>query len=470
MRGIRSVAAAPEPIRIGGCTGCAGSGWEGYRVVYLLEQATETRPAPWEWRRCPLRCTQASRAETIRHGLAVRAAEQAAAEQAGTVPDTNEHQEVRHVASHQESAKVPTTRRPAAGGRPQVRAARPQVERVAAVAVDVVDGVLVVDVDSVPAPGGAATLAGLFGWIGAGLPLGVERAHRDGRDTDGTVCLSAAACSALKLPAKLPTTPAAAARFDAKMRKAATAAGLELSGEIGTGFKAFRRRGAGGPKVSVKVLITPWLGQGDVAAQKSGQLVTALATTADGGTDAATLARRLRAFVADMGVAPGATAAVTGMNLLDALRPRFTWTQGADGRWVSAPREGALPDGDCAVPPAAGGRHPLTLVELNARRPLCEEEDFKAWARPLTDAEAAEPWAVAVDVCASFLSVTETLRLPSGRSPWWTPPSGTRSARDCGCATSRPSRWTTCSPTRPRSRGRRRRGPAGTPHPRWPTW
>jgi hypothetical protein len=55
---------------------------------------------------------------------------------------------------------------------------------------------------------------------------------------------------------------------------------------------------------------------------------------------------------------------------------------------------------------------------------VCEEEDYKAWARPLLPAEQAAPWAVAVDVCASFLSVTETLRLPLGaltlrESPRW---------------------------------------------------
>ena len=45
---------------------------------------------------------------------------------------------------------------------------------------------------------------------------------------------------------------------------------------------------------------------------------------------------------------------------------------------------------------------------------MCEEEDYKWWARTPITAEANLPFAVAVDVCASYLSVTESLRLPAG--------------------------------------------------------
>ncbi len=64
--------------------------------------------------------------------------------------------------------------------------------------------------------------------------------------------------------------------------------------------------------------------------------------------------------------------------------------------------------------PAAGARHPLTRELLSKGEAVCEEEDYKWWARPLTTEEAGRQWAVAVDVCASYLSVTESLRLPVG--------------------------------------------------------
>ncbi len=140
-----------------------------------------------------------------------------------------------------------------------------------------------------------------------------------------------------------------------------------------------------------------------------------LATAVDGTLDGRTLARRIRAFTEDLAVAPGASSASTAMRLLDAVRPRIEWTRDeATGEWISHLREGALPAGDRCVPPAAGARHPLTHQLLAEGVALCEEEDYKWWSRPLTLHESAQPFAVAVDVCASYLSVTESLRLPAG--------------------------------------------------------
>ncbi|MEU8516340.1 hypothetical protein AB0C76_32875 [Kitasatospora sp. NPDC048722] len=366
-------------------------------------------------KRCPAGCTAASRADSVLRQQA-RAAAPTIEQPAAPVPAPARQEP----APRREPAKAPARR-------PVTKTTRPTrtapAKTAAAVAVDVVDGEWTVDTD-MPAPTGKLTWDALLAWIGAGLPmLGVDRLHRDGTDADGTVCLTAAAAAALKIPAKLPATAAALARFDAKVRKAATAANLELSATIGAGFKVYRRRTAG-RHVSVKLLIVPWLGQGDKSAQKAGELVTALSLGPDDTPNGLTLAHRLRSFVGDLGVAPGATAAVTSMHLIDALRPRTTRVQGEDGKPRSVPREGALPSGDLAVPPAAGARHPLTLAERRAGNPVCEEEDFHAWARPLTAAERAMPWAVAVDVCASFLSVTETLRLAVGplepvESPAW---------------------------------------------------
>jgi hypothetical protein len=103
------------------------------------------------------------------------------------------------------------------------------------------------------------------------------------------------------------------------------------------------------------------------------------------------------------------------MLLLDAVRPRIEWTKDeGTGEWSSHLREGALPAGDLSVPPAAGARHPLTRQLLSEHGVLCEEEDYKWWSRPLLPTETERRYAVAVDVCASYLSVTESLRLPVG--------------------------------------------------------
>ncbi|NEA60373.1 helix-turn-helix domain-containing protein [Streptomyces sp. SID13666] len=284
------------------------------------------------------------------------------------------------------------------------------------VALDVApDGGWLLDVPQVPAPAGAK-LADWFAWLGTGLPLRVERAHASGRGGDGMVCLTEAALKQLGLPAALPTTDKALTALQAKLAKAAGTVGMEVSDQIGPAFHAFRRKGsAGGPRTSVRITVAPWLGQGDARQQATSALAAPLATAPDGTVDGLTLARRFRAFTADLGVAPGATTASTAMLLLDAVRPRVEWVKDqATGEWSSHLRDGALPAGDLSVASAAGARHPLTRELLDRGEAVCEEEDYKWWARTPTPEEAGRPFAVAVDVCASYLSVTESLRLPSG--------------------------------------------------------
>ncbi|WP_327071935.1 hypothetical protein [Kitasatospora sp. NBC_01302] len=329
------------------------------------------------------------------------------------------------------AAPAPVAAAPAAGRRPapsrapnRPAAARPSAPAGAtaaarwwpAVALDVAeDGGWLLDVPQIPAPAGPK-LGDWFAWLGTGLPLRVERAHAAGRGGDGMVCLSAAALKQLGLPAALPATEKALAALQAKLVKAAATVGMEISDQIGPSFHVFRRKGsAGGPRTSVRVTVAPWLGQGDSRQQATSALAAPLATAPDGTKDAPTLARRYRAFTADLGVAPGASTASTGMLLLDAVRPRVEWVKDeATGEWSSHLREGALPAGDLCVPPAAGARHPLTRKLLSRGEAVCEEEDYKWWARDLTTGEAGQAFAVAVDVCASYLSVTESLRLPVG--------------------------------------------------------
>lgn len=271
------------------------------------------------------------------------------------------------------------------------------------------------DVPQVPAPAGSR-LADVLAWLGTGLPLRVDRAHPAGRGGDGVVVLTAATLARLGLPAVLPATDKALAALQAKLAKAAAGTGMEVSERIGPSFRVFRRKGsAGGPRTSLQVLVAPWLGQGDGRWQATTALVAHLAAGPEGVADGLTLARRIRAFTAGLGVAPGASAATTAMLLLDAVRPRVEWIRDeTTGEWSSRLRDGALPAGDLSVPPAAGARHPLTRRLLADGGPVCEEEDYKWWARPLQPAERGRRYAVAVDVCASYLSVTESLRLPVG--------------------------------------------------------
>ncbi|MCX4826747.1 hypothetical protein OG883_44705 [Streptomyces sp. NBC_01142] len=424
--------------RLAGCAGCIGSDRPGYVVVWDVDGEQML----WEWKRCPEKCTAESRAATIERLRRRRAEEEAEAarrSQAAAAPAAAAHpdpvpepacpkpaqeQPVRHPASPRPTsayrgraeaggARSGGRSAPARSGRSAPPAVNPP-RRWPAVALDHGAEGWELDVAQVPRPAGTK-LTDWFAWLGTGLPLRIDRVHDAGRTGDGMVCLSATALKALGLPASFPTTEKALAALTKKLTTAAASVGMELSQEIGPIFHAFRRVGAaGGPKSSLRVVITPWIGQGSEKQQVTSALIAQLATTPTGELDALTLARRIRTYVADLGIAPGITPATTSKLLLDSVRPRSEPFQDDGGEWRSRLRDGALPGGDTVVPPAAGARHPLTRDLQERGEALCEEEDFKWWARPLTEAEAAMPYAVACDVCASYLSVTMSLRLPVG--------------------------------------------------------
>jgi hypothetical protein len=390
MRSDRAASLAPEPSG-SGCTTCDPHGRPGY--VPAVSTFGEGVPV---WRRCPAYCGPANQQQA-----AARRAARAAYRPAPRATVPAPAPEPRPVARRQESAAPARRRRPAAS-------AAPARELVPVLLVDADGGELVHDVPGLPGLDGAKTLAALFAWLGSGLPLGVDKLHKDARAWDPVVILSAAAAELVKLPAKMPAAKAME-RLAAKVAKAAADAGMEI-GALGPGTKVYRRKSETARKVSLSLLLTPWLGQGTTKQINGVHLASLLAETPD-GPDAVALARRLRTFVGQIGITPGASEATTSMMLLESVRPREEWSA-ERGRYVLKPS--AFPGGDTCVPVAAGGRHPLTRELLAAGERICEEEDYKHWTRPLTADESLLPWAVTVDVSTSYLSVTARLGLPQG--------------------------------------------------------
>lgn len=412
MRANRSVTTAPHSSRIVGCAGCAGHQRPGYVRVWGTD-ATSPNGARWSWHRCPEECTADSRTASVVRQLAARGIGPAlVAAPAPEVREDQEHGAVRQLPHADVPAEsTPAPARAARSTGSTRAAARTAPDLVAAVAVDVDDaGRLVLDVDGIAAPAGDC-LADLFAWLATRLPLGTERLHKDGRRSNGTVCLSAQACRVLQIPEALPKSKAAVAALEKRLSTEAETAGLSM-GQLGSAtLRVFEteapKRGA---KISLRLLIVPWLASPkDGSAERISDYTASLAQGPEGAPDALTLARRLRTFAADVGFPARATAAVTARDLLDAVRPREEWSE--DRKRVLKPD--ALPSGDHCVPVAAGRRNPLTAGRLPHDAGLCWEEDYH-WERTPTAQELALPWAMAVDVSASYLSVAESLRVPVG--------------------------------------------------------
>jgi hypothetical protein len=324
--------------------------------------------------------------------------------------------------SAQAAQAVPVRRE---GGPRRAEHAKPDaVDLVAAVLLEVDGGQVLADVPGLGAPG-AKTLEALFAWIASGPPLGVPGIHRDARRHNGAVVLGPDLCRALKLPARLPEGAKRTALGE-KLQAAAAASGCDIGsadqrkkGEwarsVATRIAVTPRRAEGVRRAgAVTLVVTPWIGQAGGPAQAVDYWLDRLGAPTDpdqlGDLDPAILAEHLRAVAFDLGVPLTGTARVTARTLLESVRPREEWGPNHDGTRVLKP--GVLPDGDTCVEPAAGRWHPLTLKALEEGRPVCREEDFIRFTRPLTQAEAAMAYGVELDVCAAHMAITGSLLVP----------------------------------------------------------
>ena len=439
MEPDRSRTGAPAPT---GCARCADLGHPGYVAsAMLLGGRTVTL-----WRRCPAHCRPANRIQAQQRSAARAALRHPAPPRVPqlTAPDTAQApaapvQPARPApaaAAVPESAPTPAAAVPRGPAAPAPRRAEPLAPRpaasrndadlVTAVLLDVDGGHVVADVPGLGAPG-AKTLEALFAWIASGPALGVPAVHRDARRHNGTVVLSPELCRALKLPAKLPEAAKRTALGE-RLQAAAASAGCDIGStgqraqkdwtrSVATRIAVTPRKAAGVRRASaVTLVVTPWIGQATGPAQAVDHWLERLGqpdphhTHEQDGCDPALLAERLRAVVFDLAVPLTGTARVTARTLLESVRPREEWGPERDGTRI--PKPGALPDGDTSVEPAAGRWHPLTLQALEDERPVCREDDFIRFTRPLTAAEAQMPYAVELDVCAAHLAVTGSLKVP----------------------------------------------------------
>ncbi|MGW4894743.1 telomere-associated protein Tap [Kitasatospora sp. NPDC004240] len=245
------------------------------------------------------------------------------------------------------------------------------------------------------------TLAAVVEWaLEAGI--GSPRLHRHGKDGDALVVLTDAALTELGLPTmgrdekkdfvqrlgQLPKTHRAV--------KALEKAGWLLT-QRGLGpWARIYRTPEDGKRQCVQLCIPAW-----------GALTSGGWTIPDGLT-APGLARLLGTYATRV-LTPRGSTAVTGLELVTALRPA-TRAMRTEAGWTSGPVEGSRPrDAFDPAPPEVPEVHPLAEGREAGGELVTEAWD---WHRPLTEQEQAAPFAVGLDVNMAFLAAAGRLTLP----------------------------------------------------------
>ncbi|MEU0443750.1 MULTISPECIES: telomere-associated protein Tap [unclassified Streptomyces] len=254
----------------------------------------------------------------------------------------------------------------------------------------------------------AKTLPALVDWTLQEARLGQARLHRHGRDADPVLVLTTAALERYGLPAELSPEERRAGRLPAGHQavKQITKAGQRLT-QRGLGpWARIYRDPEGSRRRCVQLCIPAWgaLPENEWDNKSNPQLPA---------MHAADLARFLGTY-ADRVMTPRGTTAVTGLELMTALRPPTRAQKDeATGEFRQAFNDDALTRlydvVECEVPdehPILKGRFPRHHQRTPAEMLL--EEPYN-WCRPLTDDECMQPYLVAIDVNMAFAAAANGL-------------------------------------------------------------
>ncbi|WP_042404661.1 telomere-associated protein Tap [Streptacidiphilus carbonis] len=250
----------------------------------------------------------------------------------------------------------------------------------------------------------ATTIPQLVQWTLTEASLGTPRLHRNGRDGDPLVVLTAAATEMFGLPLDLAAFDSDRSRRlpeDHKVVKQVLKAKWQLTKRGFGPWVRIYRPADGNTRQCVQLAILPW---------------DALDTRAWGETatlPAPEIARVLSIYATRVTTPRGSTA-VSGLELMTALRPPTRAAKDpATSTWVSAPNPGALTAPVDPAPPEATLEHP---VAQGWTKGFLDEEAYQ-WVRPvetLTEQEMLLPWAVGIDINTAFLAAASRLTVGLG--------------------------------------------------------
>jgi hypothetical protein len=247
----------------------------------------------------------------------------------------------------------------------------------------------------------ARTLPALVDWALTQAQIGSPRLHRSGRDGDPLVLLTAAATESLGLPLELADRRGLRLPDNHPVIKQLAKAKWQLTKRGFGPWARIYRPAEGGRRHCVQLAVLPW---------------EALDTRA--WNDAATLPPPELAQVlgeyATRVITPRGSTAVSGLELMSALRPPTRAVRGEDGVWQSGPVPGSLAVAVDPAPPEAPDEHPVAVGRAEGE--VLDEEAYE-WIRDpelLTDAECELPWAVGVDVNMAFAAAANRLNVGLG--------------------------------------------------------
>ncbi|WP_326743354.1 telomere-associated protein Tap [Streptomyces sp. NBC_01768] len=254
----------------------------------------------------------------------------------------------------------------------------------------------------------AKTIPALVDWTLTEARLGQARLHRNGRDADPILVLTASALERYGLPAALSEEERRASRLpdSHKVVKQIQRAGLQLT-QRGLGpWARIYREPEGSRRRCVQLCILPWNALDAREWDRKDDPVLPTMHPAD-------LARYLGLYAARM-MTPRGTTATTGLELMVALRPPTRAEKDPDtGEFKRAFNTDALTAlydvVECEVP----DEHPILkdkFARHHLRTPaeMLMEEPYD-WCRPLTDEECANQFLVTVDINMSFAAAANGL-------------------------------------------------------------
>lgn len=273
------------------------------------------------------------------------------------------------------------------------------------VVLDASEGVLVAhrpDFRTIDIPADVVDLATAAEWA-LSYGIGTPRLSQVGEDTGPLLVLTESAAGALGLPDRLDDRKRLRVPDDHPAIQAATEAGWRLS-RAGLGAWSFLFK----DRAEVRFAVLPW---GAFADHLRWGTMNEIAA------DPLRLAYTLGMY-AERVISPTGATAGCSLALMNAVRPptKIQFERGT-GRMRRVPVEGSLSAPVDPAPPEAIDEHPLAAdrTKEQAKDPAhVLNEEALDWFREPTEAEAAAPYVVGIDINTAFLAAANRLTVGLG--------------------------------------------------------